>query len=46
MNSKMFTHPEWQQDGFTVSTDPVRLDVSAIHRFLLSSLSLLYICMY
>jgi GNAT superfamily N-acetyltransferase len=28
---------EWQRDGFVVSTDPERLDVEAIHRFLASS---------
>ena len=25
---------EWQRDGFTVSTDPARLDLDAIHGFL------------
>lgn len=30
-------HLEWQQDGFTVSTDPARLDVAAIHRYLAGS---------
>ena len=29
--------PEWQHDGFTLSTDPARLDVSAIHAFLSAS---------
>ena len=28
---------EWQHDGFTVSTDPARLDVSAIHASLSAS---------
>jgi GNAT superfamily N-acetyltransferase len=25
---------EWRRDGFTISTDPARLDVGTIHRFL------------
>lgn len=25
---------EWHQDGFTISTDPARLDLDAIHEFL------------
>jgi len=28
---------EWQRDGFTVSTDPARLDLDAIHGFLRES---------
>ena len=28
---------EWRRDGFTVSTDPARLDLDAIHEFLASS---------
>lgn len=28
---------EWSRDGFTVSTDPARLDLDAIHAFLVSS---------
>lgn len=27
-------HEAWQRDGFTVSTDPSRLDVDAVHDFL------------
>ena len=27
-------HQEWQRDGFTISTDPARLDRDAIHAFL------------
>ena len=37
MNATTPMHPEWQQDEFTVSTDPARLDVAAIHRFLTAS---------
>ena len=28
---------EWHRDGFTISTDPARLDLDAIHAFLSSS---------
>ena len=28
---------EWRRDGFTISTDPARLDLDAIHAFLASS---------
>ena len=28
---------EWSRDGFTISTDPARLDLDAIHAFLASS---------
>jgi GNAT superfamily N-acetyltransferase len=28
---------EWQRDGYTISTDPARLDLEAIHRFLTTS---------
>jgi GNAT superfamily N-acetyltransferase len=27
-------HHEWQRDGYTISTDPGRLDLAAIHGFL------------
>ncbi|HTR97743.1 MAG TPA: GNAT family N-acetyltransferase [Candidatus Acidoferrales bacterium] len=27
-------HTTWQQDGFTISTDPARLDLTMIHGFL------------
>jgi GNAT superfamily N-acetyltransferase len=37
MNPVTPMHPEWQQNEFTVSTDPARLDVAAIHRFLTTS---------
>ena len=30
----MQPHQEYQRDGYTISTDPARLDVTAIHRFL------------
>jgi GNAT superfamily N-acetyltransferase len=29
--------PEWSRDGFTIRTDPARLDLDAIHAFLSSS---------
>ncbi len=28
---------EWSRDGFTISTDPARLDLDAIHAFLVAS---------
>lgn len=28
---------EWRRDGYTISTDPARLDVDAIHEYLASS---------
>ena len=28
---------EWRRDGFVISTDPNRLDVAAIHAFLMAS---------
>lgn len=30
-------HAEWERNGFTVSTDPARLDRDAIHAFLVES---------
>jgi GNAT superfamily N-acetyltransferase len=30
-------HQEWHRDGFTISTDPARLDLDVIHGFLSSS---------
>ncbi len=37
MNADTPMHSEWQQNAFTVSTDPARLDAAAIHRFLAAS---------
>jgi len=30
-------HREWQRDGFTISTDPSRLDLNGIHAYLSAS---------
>ena len=30
-------HREWQRDGFTISTDPARLDVDGVHAYLSAS---------
>jgi GNAT superfamily N-acetyltransferase len=30
-------HPEWQRDGFTISTDPARVDRDLVHTFLAGS---------
>jgi hypothetical protein len=30
-------HGEWQRDGFTISTDPARLDVDGIYDYLSNS---------
>jgi GNAT superfamily N-acetyltransferase len=27
-------HPEWHRDGYTISSDPARLDLGVIHEFL------------
>jgi GNAT superfamily N-acetyltransferase len=34
MNSTIHAPVTFEKDGFTISTDPARLDVTAIHRFL------------
>ena len=30
-------HREWQRDGFTISTDPARVDAGLVHEFLTNS---------
>jgi len=32
--------PEWHRDGYTITTDPARLDVDAIHAYLTRSYAL------
>ncbi|MFI5370955.1 MAG: GNAT family N-acetyltransferase [Candidatus Eisenbacteria bacterium] len=36
-NASAAAFHEWHRDGFTVSTDPARLDLDVIHRFLATS---------
>jgi len=33
----LFVNHEWMRDGYVISTDPARLDVDVIHRFLTES---------